>query len=57
MVYKEEKGYQGFKSGTLFVSIRTISNVQRLIGRWRVQDSDFSGKEDSNNALNCIKVV
>ena len=42
---------------TLFASIKTISNAQRLVGRETATDSDSLEEEDSSNAESCIEVL
>jgi len=42
---------------TLFASIRTISDAQRLVGRQAVKEEDSSEEEDSSDAESCIEVL
>ena len=42
---------------TLFASIKTISDAQRLVGREVVTDLDFLEEEDSSDAESCIEVL
>jgi len=42
---------------TLFISIRTVGDAQRLVGRWPVGDLDSEEEDDSSDAEDCIEVL
>jgi len=42
---------------TLFTSIRTVGDAQRLVGRRPVGDSDSEEEDDSSDAEDCIEVL
>ena len=42
---------------TLFASIKTIGNAQRLVRREVAVDSEFLEEEDSSDAESCIEVL